>query len=334
MSVRRARSATALLSRYCRRSSVFLLVGAAAAAAAAATSAAAQPAGGAASARPEFAMENPASGIYVHYGQQAEMTPENGGDVANVGFVVGARCVAVIDTGGTFAVGRALRQAIRLVTSVPVCYVINTHAHPDHVFGNAAFVDDHPEFIGHDRLADALRSRGPNYLNALRRDLGDASQQSEIILPTRSIKTSEALDLGGRALILRSWPTAHTDTDLTVFDEESKTLWLGDLLFVGHVPVLDGNLRGFLAALKELDAVRADRAVPGHGRAPDWPGALGPERRYLSRLLVDVVAAIKAKRTLTETLALVPGEGGQWLLFEQFHRRNVTAAYAELEWDD
>ncbi len=280
-------------------------------------------------------MENPASGIYVHYGQQAEMTPENGGDVANVGFVVGARCVAVIDTGGTYAVGRALRQAIRLVTSVPVCYVINTHAHPDHVFGNAAFVDDHPEFIGHARLADALRSRGPNYLNALRRDLGDAAQQSEIVLPTRSIKTSEALDLGGRALILRSWPTAHTDTDLTVFDEESKTLWLGDLLFVGHVPVLDGNLRGFLAALERTrrgtGRSRCSRAWP---RARSGRRRLAPERRYLSRLLADVVAAIKAKRTLTETLALVPGEGGQWLLFDQFHRRNVTAAYAELEWDD
>src|SRR5262245_32486429 len=95
----------------------------------------------------ELALENPAPGVYVHYGQQAEMTPANSGDVANLGFVVGAQCVAVIDSGGTFAVGRALRQAIRSTTPLPVCYVINTHVHPDHVFGNAAFVDDHPEFI-------------------------------------------------------------------------------------------------------------------------------------------------------------------------------------------
>ena len=109
----------------------------------------------------DFALENPAPGVYVHYGQQAEMTRANFGDVANLGFIVGARCVAVIDTGGTFAVGRALRQAIRRVATVPVCYVINTHVHPDHVFGNAAFADDHPEFIGHARLADAMRRRGP-----------------------------------------------------------------------------------------------------------------------------------------------------------------------------
>jgi quinoprotein relay system zinc metallohydrolase 2 len=283
---------------------------------------------------PEFSLENPAPGVYVHYGQQAEMTRANFGDVANLGFVVGARCVAVIDTGGTFAVGRALRQAIRRVATVPVCYVINTHVHPDHVFGNAAFTDDDPEFIGHARLADAMRRRGPNYLNALQRDLGEVAQESAIVLPTRSVATTEELNLGGRVLSLRAWPTAHTDTDLTVFDDTSRTLWLGDLAFVGHVPVLDGNLRGYLAALDEVKRIRANLAIPGHGRALAWPDAIAPEERYLSSLLADVRAAIKAKRTLTETLATVDDGRDQWLLFDQFHRRNVTAAYAELEWDD
>jgi quinoprotein relay system zinc metallohydrolase 2 len=283
---------------------------------------------------PELAVENPAPGVYVHYGQQAEMTAANFGDVANLGFVVGSRCVAVIDTGGTYAVGLALRQAIRRVTAIPVCFVINTHVHPDHVFGNAAFVADHPQFIGHVHLADALRRRGQNYLNALNRELGDAASGSAIVVPTRVVATSDDVDLGGRVLQLRAWPTAHTDTDLTVFDAETATLWLGDLLFVGHLPVLDGNLRGFLSALGELKTIRAKLAVPGHGRAVAWPDALAPEQRYLEDLLVEVRAAIQANRTLAETVASVGVGRGQWLLYDQFQRRNVTAAYAELEWDD
>ena len=282
----------------------------------------------------EFTLENPAPGVYVHYGQQAEMTPANFGDVANLGFVVGDRCVAVIDTGGTLAVGRALRKAIGRVTTLPVCYVINTHVHPDHIFGNAAFSGDHPEFIGHARLADAMRTRGPNYLNALNRDLGDVAQGSAIVMPTRMIVTTEEIDLGGRTLRLRSWRTAHTDTDLTAYDQATRTLWLGDLLFVGHVPVVDGNLRGFLAVLAEVETIPVDIAVPGHGRALAWPDAIAPERRYLTGLLQDVRAAIKANRTLAETLATVGGGTGQWLLFDHFHRRNVTAAYAELEWEE
>src|SRR5438045_1247080 len=112
---------------------------------------------------PELALENPSPGVYIHYGQQAEMTPENFGDIANLGFVVGAKCVAVIDTGGTYAVGRALRNAIRRVTAAPVCYVINTHVHPDHIFGHGAFVAAYPEYRGHAHLAGPLRSPGLHY---------------------------------------------------------------------------------------------------------------------------------------------------------------------------
>ena len=153
-------------------------------------------------------------------------------------------------------------------------------------------------------------------------------------MPTRSVANTEVIDLGGRVLSLHAWPTAHTDSDLTVFDQASKTMWLGDLVFVGHVPVLDGNLRGFLAALDVLRTVHADRVIPGHGRALAWPEAMAPEQRYLDGLLADVLAAIKAGRTLTDTLAIVGDGRGDWLLFDRFHRRNVTAAYAELEWDD
>ena len=98
--------------------------------------------------------------------------------------------------------------------------------------------------------------------------------------------------------------------------------------------MVDGNLRGFLAVLAEVETIPVDIAVPGHGRALAWPDAIVPERRYLTGLLQDVRAAIKANRTLAETLATVGGGTGQWLLFDHFHRRNVTAAYAELEWEE
>jgi quinoprotein relay system zinc metallohydrolase 2 len=282
---------------------------------------------------PPLALDNPAPGIYVHYGRLESMSRENAGDIANVGFIVGDRCVAVVDTGGTYVVGRALRDAIRSVTALPICYVINTHVHPDHVFGNAAFIDDHPHFVGHARLAAALARRGPNYLNALRRDLGERAEGTAIVAPTEAVEGTQTIDLGGRRLLLRAWRTAHTDCDLTVYDETTRTLWVGDLAFVGHLPVVDGNLRGFLAVIDELRAIPADVAIPGHGRAGTWPAALVPEARYLAALLRDVRAAIKAGRSLTETIDSVQPDSGTWLLRDEFHRRNVSAAYAELEWD-
>ena len=280
-----------------------------------------------------FAVTELAPGLYAHRGHDDVATPANRGDIANVGFVVGTRCVAVVDTGGSYATGRALRAAIRVVTPLPVCYVINTHAHPDHVFGNAAFASDGAEFVAHARAPEALRRRGPHYLAALARDLGDAAGGTKIVLPTRTVEGSDSLDLGSRVLTLRSWPTAHTDADLTVFDEATRTLWLGDLAFAGHVPVVDGNLRGFLAAIGTLRSMTADFAIPGHGRAARWPAVLDAEEAYLLRLQSDVRAAIKSGRTLAQAVATVRGDRGTWLLYGDFHKRNVSAAYAELEWE-
>jgi len=283
----------------------------------------------------DYALENPAPGVYVHYGRQEDISAANRGDISNSGFVVGDKCVAVIDTGGSFAVGVALRESVRRATDRPVCFVINTHAHPDHIFGNAAFAGDKPQFIGHVRLPEAIRRRGPNYLNALNRTLGTAAQGTTLVLPTRAVAGIDRVDLGGRTLVLRAWRTAHTDCDLTVLDEKSGTLWLGDLAFEGHVPVLDGNLRGYLAVIAELRALRVNQVVPGHGRAAGWPGVLDAQERYLRRLLADVTSALKARKTLAETLdAAECAERGEWLLFDLFHKRNVSAAYAELEWDE
>jgi quinoprotein relay system zinc metallohydrolase 2 len=276
-----------------------------------------------------------APGLFVHAGVQAESSPHNLGDIANIGFIVGAKCVAVIDTGGSVVVGNRLREAVKAATTLPVCYVVNTHIHPDHIFGNAAFKADDPVYVGHARLAAAMAARGRNYRNALLRDLGEAVAASEIIPPTLEVKDALDLDLGGRILRLKAWPTAHTDNDLTVFDTRSETLWLADLLFVEHIPVVDGSLKGWLSVMAEIATLHPQRVIAGHGESADWRRALRDQERYLRTLLTETRAAIKAKRTMQQAVDSVGvDEKDQWLLSEGFHKRNVTAAYAELEWED
>jgi quinoprotein relay system zinc metallohydrolase 2 len=311
----------------------------------------------------ELHVQSIAPGVYVDIGDIAVWGSGHRGHMSNSGFVIGTRCIAMIDSGGSPSVGRALRAAVRRVSALPVCFVINTHDHPDHVMGNSALVDanvgvtavppgagpaERPRFVGHAKLAAAIGAREAFFLKAMARDFDPEDRASTITPPDVAVADTLTLDLGGRTLRLDAWPTAHTDNDLTVLDDASGTLFLGDLAFVEHLPVVDGSLLGWIDVLHQLQTLPAawgiSQAVPGHGPViHDWPAGLQPTLHYLTRLQADVQAALRRHWSLAQTVDRLgadtpevlpqplPGQPA-WQLVADYHRRNLTAAYAELEW--
>jgi quinoprotein relay system zinc metallohydrolase 2 len=281
-----------------------------------------------------FTLQQVANGVFVHFGQPLTLDEPGHDDIANIGFVVGARCVAVIDTGGSVGIGRALRSAISAHTRRPICYVINTHVHVDHVLGNAAFKADHPSFVGHAALPDALARSRRYFMTRYAGDLDQPPSADQIVAPDRLVQTTLTLDLGGRQLTLHAWPTAHTDCDLTVFDDGSGTLWTGDLLFSQRLPALDGDVSGWLAVIEQLAALKVQRAVPGHGPlSTDLAAALAPETRYLRALLEGVREEIKLGKSMPDAIEHVAeAQRADWLLWDSTHPHNVAQVYQQLEW--
>ncbi len=277
-----------------------------------------------------------ADDVFAFQGVNELMHPENEGAICNLGVVVGTEAAAVIDSGGSLAEAKNFISAIQKVTSKPVRFLINTHMHPDHLFGNAAFRSLGPTVVGHQNLPAALEARGAYYLQSYREQLGDDLMEGiEIVPPTLLVDGTLELDLGGRVLELTAWEAAHTDNDLTILDPTSGTLFAGDLVFLGHLPTIDGSLLGWLRQMEALAGIDAVRVVPGHGPAPsEWPEALEPERRYFEVLAGDLRRAIREGTPLVEAVKTAGmSEAQNWALFDEYNERNATTAYAELEWE-
>ena len=279
-------------------------------------------------------MQEIAPGLHVRQGVCEDASPRNHNAIANVGFIVGEEAVAVIDPGGSRADGEGLRAVIRAVTDKPIRFVVESHVHPDHIFGASAFARDKPAVIAHARAAGALAERGDYYRRRLAEILGPGAA-GDYAVPTMLVAGTSAIDLGGRVLSLRAHPPAHTDNDLSIFDQRTGTLWAADLLFVNRIPVIDGSLTGWLKELQWLKGVPAVRAVPGHGPASvPWPDGAADEERYLATLAREIRALIASGGDIEAALRGVGvGERGRWCLFDDYNGRNVTAAFKELEWE-
>lgn len=281
-----------------------------------------------------LAIEQVADGIYVHAGQHEPIDSASSDDIANIGFIVGEECVAVVDTGGSIRIGQALRDTVEAVTDIPVCYVINTHVHYDHLLGNLPFEGDSVTFIGHGELGDAVNANREFFVEQFSEYMGETPERA-VVAPDRGVSDQLSLNLGGRTIDLKAWPSGHTHNDLTVYDPQTRTLWAGDLVFMERIPALDASLRGWLAIMDELRSVPAQRVIPGHGPAvAEWPDALDDQARYLNTLLEETREAIASGQFLDEAMDKVAAEeAARWQLHEQHHRRNISRAYRELEWE-
>ncbi len=282
-----------------------------------------------------FKITEVAPGIYVHPGIHVGIDNPGREDIANIGFVVGDRCVAVIDTGGSIAIGRKLKAAITRETSLPVCYVINTHVHFDHILGNYAFKTLKPRFVGHHHLLQALQANRQFFVESFANEIGPEKSTDRIVVPDTLVKKPLILDLGNRKFILTPYTSAHSSQDLSILDEKTNTLWLSDLLFVDRIPSIDGGLNGWIELSKKLRKINVSRVIPGHGPVTaDWPKAMNDQIRYLSVLRTDIRRLIHSGKYLEDALnSAGQSEKNRWLLFDRYHKRNVIRAFTELEWE-
>lgn len=186
---------------------------------------------------------------------------------ANTGLVVGRDAALVIDTLISAKQADRFLADIRKVTDKPVKYVVNTHHHLDHAWGNCRFVKRGAVVIGQENALshiqeDARSLAHPEGYGLNAKDMEGTTLQG----PTITFPDSLTIDLGGVTVELRYLGTTHTDDSITAYVPQDKVMFAGDILFSHYHPFLgEGDLPHWQQVLTELEKTPATKIIPGHG---------------------------------------------------------------------
>jgi glyoxylase-like metal-dependent hydrolase (beta-lactamase superfamily II)/pimeloyl-ACP methyl ester carboxylesterase len=260
-------------------------------------------------------------------------------DPLDVSIVVveGAARLLVVDSRAEPAEAEALLGDIRERFDKPVRWLVNTHAHYDHTFGNQVFgpgSETDAAIYGHANIERHFAEHEAPRLAAWRADPAREPDRhwSDVRLtpPTHPVDRPVTLDLGGRVVLLRPQPPAHTDTDLVLLLPDVRVWIVGDLVEESGPPMYgSGSFPfGWPDVLDELVAEMqpGDLVVPGHGRV------VGPE--FVARQAADLhevagrfIAAHELGLSASDALA----SHDDWPVPVDYLVGAIDRAYAQLD---
>jgi len=272
-----------------------------------------------------FELQNLAPGVYAAIDQ-------GGRAGANAGIVIGNRAVLVVDSLYREPASRALLEAVRKLTDLPIRYLVNTHHHIDHVAGNRLFAEAGATVLAQRNVAAWIQGENQRLLGGDSASPEQREQLAKLLQPQLSFNDRMNLDLGGRRVELQH-RLGHTGGDTVVWVPDAQVMFLGDLLWRRSIPnLIDANLVQWRATLETLGVMgEATRFVPGHGGVANLQD-LREFAGYLDALDQAVADAQGPEETRSATaLEALKARYAAWAYFKGLAAANVRDALAERE---
>jgi glyoxylase-like metal-dependent hydrolase (beta-lactamase superfamily II) len=236
-------------------------------------------------------------------GCHAYLQPDGGWGWSNAGLVIGDGASLLVDTLFDLRLtAQMLDLMAKLTDGAPIGSVVNTHANGDHCYGNGEVTARFSavEVVASTAAAEEMPEVPPQMLAALNEAPGEVGdlfrsffgefhfEGIELELPTRTFSGRLELDVGGRTVELIEVGPAHTAGDVLVHVPDARTIYTGDILFIGGAPIVwAGPLANWVAACDLILGMDVDTVVPGHGPLTDDSG-VAAVRDYLA--VVDAEA--------------------------------------------
>jgi glyoxylase-like metal-dependent hydrolase (beta-lactamase superfamily II) len=238
-----------------------------------------------------------APGVYFHEGDQSR-------GHCNNGWVVMDDYVVVVDANYPSG-AREVVPKVRATTTQPVRFVIDTHFHPDHSFGNQVWADEGATAVAQVATLEELRKTGATAWASEAATRPDVAA-SKLKLPEIVYSRLMVFDDGHHRIELH-WPgVAHTHGDTLVWLPREKILFTGDVCVNGSYNyVHDSDIAAWIKVLEAAKALGAEKVCPGHGPM-GGPEIIADQQAYFIELQRSVRALVDAKKTPADVKAAIP----------------------------
>jgi len=251
------------------------------------------------------------------------------------GVIAGPQWAVVIDTLALPEETLGIREFIEHELGVPVRYVINTHHHADHAWGNCFFPG--ATVIAHDRCRELLNERGIPSLEAARKQ-NAILRQVKIVLPQVTFSQGEiTLRVGKKNLVIMP-ALGHSSDGISVLVEEDRILFAGDA-FMPLPYIVDGNADEIAASIRKIGRMGLENIVQGHGDIilrGEIDSAVKENLNYINAIkkVVRTAARRKAAEEYLDNIKIEEcGKSRVHLggLAERLHQRNLRALLRQIQ---
>lgn len=266
---------------------------------------------------------------------KAGIATDNAGFISNAGFVITDAGVVVFDALGTPSLAAKLVRKIKEITDQPIVKVIVSHYHADHIYGLQVFKELGAEIIAPEGVYEYIDSAAASSRLEERQSSLEpwVNENTLVVIPDRIIDESESFTLGKIKFTINVIGNAHSDGDMTLYVENDRVLFTGDLIFEGRVPFLgSNNTKHWLETLEKMEAQKPHAIVPGHGPWAKDPKAIALTRKYLAFLREKMGEGVEEMLDFDEVYDAIDwSEYKKLPAFEETNRKNAFQVYLSME---
>ncbi len=275
----------------------------------------------------------------------AYLQPDGGWGWSNAGLITGDGTSLLIDTLYDLHLTREMLSAMAPVSEChPIDAAVNTHANPDHCFGNE-LLPAATEIYASAATAAEMGELSPAMLQGLKSAPGMPPELADFVEhafgpfdfegitvrpPSQTFQGQLELAVGDRQVTLVELGPAHTRGDTVIHVPDAGAVFTGDLLFIDGTPIVWASLSNWITACDRILELDPSVLIPGHGPVTDTSG-VADVRRYLTYVRDEARQRFQAGMTPQQAADDIDISAfSDWGDPERL-AANVVAAYREID---